>query len=811
LHIKNGIKKEAKMAKSSTLPNEDEQYELPVEEALELARAHHLSGNFILAERTYHDVLRAVPDDPTTNHLLGAMYYQLGNIEQAIHYMKISTELEPNERQYWSNYGSVLSIDKQFALAIECYDKALEIEPENIETLNRKALTHWQNEEHKKAQEISEKVLSLSPDNLEGYINLGISLANQDKLEEAAKLWEEASQKHPSDTRVWSNWSNTLRELKKPVQSKKVALKALELDEHNTDALNNLGCTLRDLGQSEEAVKYFRKATDFKPNYYLAHYNLSLALYDLGRFEEAVVAARYTIDFNDTYSKGYSALSAALIECGEFGQAHYAAQKALQLAPDDAESYLNLADVLYLSSQFDDGHAALKEALKREPEDARVYAKLANIYERLDEVENALEAIDKAIELEPEMPIFLARKAAILQVSNDVDEALVLVDKALDIAPTLMPAFITKAESLIAVNRLKEAEETLRQVQNINKKYPPLYLTLSNVKRFESEDDEDFKIMLSLEEETEKMGLSYTASLFFAIAKGYENVKKYDLAFDYYKKANEARKTLTPYDPEKIPDNYDKFKQDFSINFLTELNEKGFESDEPIFIVGMPRSGTTLTEQIISSHPDVYGTGELPDITRARRKIGALTADNAKEMGELYVELAKKRIKGGPFKKFTDKMPANYLNIGLLNCILPNAKIIHCRRNPLDTCLSNYKQNYMMGQFWSYDLEELGKEYLRYLDLMEYWHEVLPDKVLDINYEDTVNDLENQARKLIDFIGLEWNDACLEPHKQKRAILTASKTQVTKPVYKSSVQKWKRYEKQLSPLVQILKDKVEII
>ena len=220
----------------------------------------------------------------------------------------------------------------------------------------------------------------------------------------------------------------------------------------------------------------------------------------------------------------------------------------------------------------------------------------------------------------------------------------------------------------------------------------------------------------------------------------------------------------------------------------------------------MPRSGTTLTEQIISSHPDVFGAGELPDIMRTKRRVNEISAANLKEAGQLYVDLTSARDKSGKAKRITDKMPGNYMNIGFIASILPNAKIIHCCRSPMDTALSNYKQNFMVGQYWSYDLEEMGVEYLRYLDLMEYWHEQLPGRILDIHYEDTVNDLEGQARRLIDHIGLPWDDACLEPHKQKRAVLTASKSQVTKPVYKTSVQKWKRYEDQMQPLVKVLND-----
>ena len=184
---------------------------------------------------------------------------------------------------------------------------------------------------------------------------------------------------------------------------------------------------------------------------------------------------------------------------------------------------------------------------------------------------------------------------------------------------------------------------------------------------------------------------------------------------------------------------------------------------------------------------------------------GPLTPETAGDIGHEYVE----RIKSLPpegevFERITDKMPGNYNNIGLILSTLPNAKIIHCRRNPIATCLSCYKQNFASGQYWSYDLEDLGDEYLRYLEIMKFWRETQGDKILEVDYEDTVTNTEDQARKLIDYIGLEWDPACLKPHEQKRTVLTASKAQVTKPIYTSSIEGWKRYEKQLQPLVRKL-------
>jgi tetratricopeptide (TPR) repeat protein len=784
-------------------------YEMPVEEALELARGHHVTGNYILAERTYHDILRAMPDNPTTNHLLGALYYQIGSTDQAIHYMKISTDLEPSEMQYWSNYGSVLNLAGRYEEAIECFDKVLENTPDNIETLNRKALTLWQMERLEDAEAVARLSLEKGPNNLDGYVNLGLSLAKQKRFHDAVAIWKEASKHHENDVRIYSNWSNMVREMKMLKKAQIIARKAVDLDAKNVDAQNNLGCILKEIGRHEEAIECFKNATNISPKYYQAHHNMAMCYAEMGRHEETTIAARYAIDFNPAYAPAYTTLATSLVELGEFQQAHFAAQRAVQLRPD-AESYLSLCQVLYLSSRFDDGYAALQEALKIEPDNAAAYFKLADIYERLDESREAVIAIDKAIELEPEIPIFKARKAALLHVANDVEGCVKLISEVIDAAPNMILPYVTKAEALIALNRQDEARKVIETAKSINENSPIIYFTLMNLKKLETEDDPDFQKMLGLQDKAGRMGLNYEASLYFAIANSYEKLKKYDLAFEYIEKACACRRKTLPYDNQMGEYVFANIKREFPAEAFTAYEGKGHDSDIPVFIVGMPRSGTTLTEQIISSHPEVFGAGELPDISRARRKFYTINPENVAELGKLYVEYATARDKTGNAKRITDKMPGNFMNIGLIACALPNAKIIHCRRNPFDTCLSNYKQNFLAGQHWSYDLEEMGHEYKRYLDLMNYWREVLPGRFLDIDYEDTVSNLEDQARKMIDFIGLEWDEACLEPHKQERAILTASKMQVTKPVYTSSVEKWRRYEKQLQPLVRIIQPELAL-
>ena len=781
-------------------------YELPVEEALELARGHHMIGNFTLAERTYKDILKAVPDNATVLHLLGALYYQLSNYDLALEYMEKSIEISPQEVSYLNNYANVLAVSQHFAEAIIQFDKILSLTPQNIEALNGKSNTLWSMKDFENAETVARESLKAAPNNLEALLALGLSLASQKKFEEANESFQTAMEHYSQDSRVFSNAANMLREMHKYGKAEDAARKALEIDKNNIEALNNMGCILSDTGRYANAVEFFTKATDISPKFYQAHLNKALALHNNGENAAAAVSARYAVDFKPDYTDAYNALSSSLCRLGEYDQAQFALQKALQLNPDDAESYINLANLLYAADKFDDGHAAITEALRINPSNARSYGQLAEIYEKLDEVDNAIEAIDKAIELEPKNPAFCARKGIMLHVTNDVEESLKLFDKAIEIAPDFLMTYIAKAEALIAVNRLDDALECIRTVQKLDKHLPALYFTLTSLKKIESEDDEDFKIMLEIAEDrtAQKLGVNQVYNLSYAIAKAYDSMKNYDKACEYYDRASKTRRASLPFDKEKAAQSVTKIQNMYNFKVLKMYEDKGLDTDVPVFIVGMPRSGTTLTEQILSAHPDVYGAGELPDLFRASRLHGGVTPETARDIGETYLEFATERTKGFKAKRITDKMPANFMNIGLIACTMPNAKIVHCTRDPIDTCLSNYKQNFMVGQQWSYDLEEMADEYERYLEMMEFWHELLPGKILDFNYEETVDNLESQARKLIDHVGLEWNDACLEPHKQKRAVLTASKMQVTQPIYKSSVKKWKRYEKHLQPLVRRL-------
>lgn len=305
--------------------------------------------------------------------------------------------------------------------------------------------------------------------------------------------------------------------------------------------------------------------------------------------------------------------------------------------------------------------------------------------------------------------------------------------------------------------------------------------------------------------------------LSFGLGKMHDDLKVYDKAFDYFAEGNAIRRKGISYDGAKTRVEFEAMKATFSREFFENHRPSAIEDDAPIFVVGMPRSGTTLVEQIIASHPQVFGAGELVILKTAVGKgfpldmKGGFPAGIANmpdkafaDAGHDYLDMLHARYPG--FKHVTDKMPGNFLLVGFLHLMLPKAKIVHCSRNAVATCLSIFKSHFRGdGHLYGYDLAELADFHNLYVDMMAHWHTVLPGVVHDVRYEDFVADQEGQSRALIDYLGLPWNDAVLSFHENERQVRTASAAQVRQPMYKGSVDLWKRYGDRLNPLIERLK------
>ena len=388
------------------------------------------------------------------------------------------------------------------------------------------------------------------------------------------------------------------------------------------------------------------------------------------------------------------------------------------------------------------------------------------------------------------------------------------LDKALTLAPNDPAIHFNRAMVLRDVGDLDGARDGFRAVLMQRSRHGEAWRMLTSLTRYTSPDDADIKTMERLvsggaREDRDAMHLH------FGLGKALEDAGDTDGAFTHYAKANALYRRSYEYEIGKDGDYFESIKRVFSAEFLFQRSEWGNQSNRPILIVGMMRSGTSLVEQILASHPDVAAGGELKELDRLTRSEKARpdgtefpgsvqTYDDnlVKSLGGAYVDALVGHV--GDAVRITDKMPGNFLYVGLLRLLLPNATVIHCVRDPVDTCLSCYR-NYFSGFHpFTYDLAELGRYYRLYRDLMDHWREVVPNYVHDVRYEDLVSDPENQIRQLLDISRLEWDDRCLEFHQTHRPVRTASAAQVRQPMYLSSIETWKKFERHLGPLLKAL-------
>lgn len=782
---------------SSSTPHRGQ---VTLEDALKIAQSSTRSGNLYVAETTYNDILKVYPECAEAFFGLGLINYYKGLMDEAVKYYKQSIDLNNESEICFNAYAVALSAANRHEEAIKAWESALKLKPAFPEALCNMAHTYWLMEKHEDAKDAAERAIKIKPDYADAYVNLSNPLLGLGKKEDAKGALEKAIALNPSLPNSYINLGNLLWTMGQNTEAEKMARKGIELAPQNAVAHNNLGNILRDQGNFKDAEGCYRTATKLKPDYYQAHNNLCIVLMDLLRYDEAVSAAQYAITFKKDFADAYINLSIAHKELGNREQAKQAAQDAIRLKPDSAMCHVILADVLQHEDRYDEAEIILKRAMDLEPESPRLYLKLADVLEHANRLEEAIEALDKGLEISPEMVELYHKKASAYFIFNKLDLAVEALDRCLELNPKYIAAIATKCEVLQSLGKMEEAYEAGRKGVEMNKKLPFLYFSLSKVKKFESEDDEDFQNMLALTETAEQLGKLQASALFFAIYKAWQDMGEKDKAFEALKRGNDLKRETVPYHAPTQNKAFVNLREKFTPKFMESLEGHGYESNMPIFVLGMPRSGTTLTEQILASHPEVFGAGELPDLVDIRRRYADFTPENCAEIGRKYVERISSFAPG--YKYVTDKMPGNFMQIGLIVAALPNAKIIHCMRDPVDTCLSCYKQLFARGQYWSYNLEELAEFWNNYADTMDYWNNLFPGKILNISYEETVQDLETQARKMLDFVGLPWNDACLEPHKTDRPILTASKGQVRKPVYKSSVKSSSSYEEQLRPLVE---------
>jgi len=609
-----------------------------------------------------------------------------------------------------------------------------------------------------------------------------------------------------------------------------------------------LGAALNRLGRGPEAEPLLRHALDEEPNYAKGHEELGRSLLQQGRADEAIDSLRRAVGIDPKLQSAQLALVQALGDAGRAAEAQSAMESFLRADP--ARELIAEAAQHHRAGRLEAAEGLYREVLRRDPRNLEALRLLAVIAIECEHYGQAEQLLKRAVEIAPDFLaawVDLARAqaerfdlqaalaslqradllnprsaqvqlqlASVLARCGRHPEAVETYRKAIALNPGSTAGYVGLGNTLKTIGRQAEAIDAYRRATTLKPSHSEAWWSLSNLKTLRFEDAE----VTEMERQLESAGLTDEARVqfCFALGKAYEDRGDYPRAFAFFDRGNRARRARESYDPVQTEVINERIRGVFDAGFLERNAGAGHPDPAPIFVVGLPRTGSTLLEQILSSHSQVDATHELPDvgllITAIKRERGGKVAypeavrefDAARwvALGRAYIDGTRKYRRGAP--RFVDKMPNNFASIGLIALALPNARIVNTRRDPLDTCLSCYKQLFARGQPFTYDLVELAEYYLEYERMMAHWHAVLPGRVLDVRYEDMVADQRGQTLRLLEFCGLPWEDACLAFHETERAIRTASSEQVRRPIYDSSVGIWRNYERELAPVVEILQE-----
>jgi len=729
--------------------------QLTLQQTFARALQHHQAGRLSDAERLYRQILAQQPEHADAMHYLGVIAQQVGRNDNAVDLIRRAIALKPNYVEAYNNLGNALKDNGQLDEAIMAYQQAIALRPAFAEAHN----------------------------------NLGNALKDSGQLDDAIKAYQQA-----------------------------IALRPAFAEAHN-----NLGNALRNKGQLDEAISACRHAISLKPNYAEAHYNLGIALKDKGALDEVIAAFRQAIAFRSNYAEAYNDLGNALKVNGRLDEAITAYRQAITLRPNYAEAHSNLGIALAERGQLDDAISADRQAIVLNPNWPEAHNNLGNALKAKGQLDEAITAYRQAITLRPDYADAHYDLGIALAEKGQLDEAISACRQVIAIRPDYAEAYNNLGAIREQMGDFQEAERCYRQaierVENNAVSHAKLASLLG--RRLPDKDLIAFEQLLSNPTGNAK---TKEADLHYAMGYVLDARECYPEAAEHLRVANALRKA----DAEKKGQGYDiavyarfvaRMIETCSTEFFQHVKGMGIETQRPVFIIGLPRSGTTLTEQILAGHSQVFGAGELqlgqgdflslagesaqtlhPSVREdiAFQNLSRIDRETLQRIARQHLLQLDKLNSSAP--RIVDKMPGNYLYLGLLAALFPQARFIHCRRDLRDVAISCW-----MTQFstisWSNDLEQITSSFEQYRRLMRHWRTVLDGRWLDCDYEQTVTDVPGTARRLVDWCGLEWEPACVDFHLVKRPVRTASVTQVRQPISKRSVGRWKYYQETLAPVL----------
>jgi len=603
-----------------------------------------------------------------------------------------------------------------------------------------------------------------------------------------------------------------LRHLRQWADAEKVLHQLIAKSPSYGRGFQELGHLYRDAGRPPEAVGAYATACHLNPAL-KASWQGQYNLLDHERSVDRVAQVKERIDWLDGLPPVLLA-SLDMLHEGKLIKAEQLCRQFMQQNPQHIEGMRLLADIAIKHGVLEDAEFLLESAVAFDPGHQRARIDYVQALSKRQRYQQASDEAKALLEASPENPQFQSLYAIQSMQLGDYQTALDLFDSILERIPHDPVTHVSKGHALKTGGKTAEAVSSYQAAIDAQPMHCDAWYSLANLKTYRFDDDQ-IRTMLELDKNPHLAGQD-RVYLQFALGKAFEDKNAFDKSFFHYSKGNDIKRTQVQYRADGTSRECEE--QIAACTPETFKQVSGHDAPDPIFIVGLPRAGSTLLEQILSSHSQIDGTLELPNvlsISGKLRRLGQregnnrypeilnhLTPETLRELGEEYIRDTQIHRLGAPF--FIDKMPNNFRHIGLIRLMLPNAKIIDARRDPMACCFSGFKQLFAEGQLFSYSLDDIGRYYKDYVKLMAHWDEVIPGYVLRVQHEDVVANLETQVTRMLDFCGVPFEESCLEFHKTERNVRTPSSEQVRQPIFSTALEQWKNYEPWLEPLKQAL-------
>jgi tetratricopeptide (TPR) repeat protein len=720
----------------------------PMSGDLGTALGYHQRGLLEEAARLYQGLIARNPNHGDALHLLGVVALQRGQPASAVEHIGRAVALNPGLAACQANLAEAYRALGQHERAVGCCQLALELRPDFPEAAN----------------------------------NLGLAWLDLGKSDEAIARFREAIRLKPDFAMAY----------------------------------NNLGNALRVRGEKTQATDQFRRAIQCDPNLAEAHCNLGQLLLEQYRRPEALFHCHEAVRLRPDFPEALNNLGNVLRELGRLVEAKACYADAIRLNDRVPITYNNMGQALQEEGQLDEALGWYERALKRDPNSARIQCNLASVLEELERHDEAIAHYELAIGLDPEYAEAYSGLGWVRHEQGQFSEAMTLYRRALELRPELVGGYCGLGTLLEELSDFPEAEQCLREALRLDPSHSGALAQLATLLRGKLPETDQAAMCRLVADPS--LSVPKRSRLHYGLALVLDAKGAYDQAAEHLRHANALRladwrkRGKGDYDPADHMRFVAGLVATCTPEFFVRVGSFGLDTERPIFIVGLPRSGTTFTEQILANHSHAFGAGELalafegfeslPERmgrdARGLECLGRLDRETARLLAERHLDRLRER--NAQATHVVDKMPDNYLYLGFLEALFPKAKFIHCRRDVRDVAVSCWMTHFRQIR-WACDTEHIASRIRAYQRLMEHWRQVLPVRVLEVDYEETVADLEGVARRLVAWCGLEWEPACLSYYEGRRPVRTASVMQVRQPIYTHAVARWKHYEQALAPML----------